>query len=303
MPRTRTIVAALASVSFHSAVMAQDAPATVVFPEAFGPGVTHTFDVSVGVSIEQTSGETALPRQIVAHAISYAITRIESNAGTNYSLDFTTGSLGYINGENQTLLTIPPADGDDPVTKAAKVLSDAVVTFTIDADGDITNIDGNEEFLSVATESGLPAQLFGHFTDEQLSHTLRNILRPADLVGSERPLGSTWNIARSHPVSNAAVFDFTTTWALGTLSENIANLDGTVALSLRRPADQDPGRPAVALNTHEGTQSLAFNRDYGVTELFQSARTMQTTWMLGELEIVQTEESTVIIERAENVTD
>lgn len=268
-----------------------------MFPDGFGAGEILFYNVGVGVSLDQTSGETELPRQIVAHSADVAIIRTETNRGTVYTLDVISAQMGYINGETQVTMTVPPVAGSGEEGAVAQLLADAMISFTIDGDGNVQNIQGNEDFVVTAEESNLAPQLFGMFTDAQLAQTLTSMLRPADLVGSERELGSSWAETNSFPVSNAAVFDFVSTWTLGTMDEESANLSSTVALSLRRPADVDDSRAMVSLNTHEGMQSLVFNREIGVSDQFRSTHAMTTTWTLGELSIMQIEESTVIIER------
>ena len=295
MPMTLARPAAIAALALAAPfALAQN----VAFDDGFEVGKNVTFNVGIGVDITQSAGETQLPRQVVAHSLDYAITRLESDGGAMYSLDITSGTLGYLNGETQTMLTIPapPSEAEDDTTPA-RLLTDAIITFTIDADGQVVNIDGNEAFLESAAAAQLPPQLYGHFADDQLAQTLTNILRPADVVGKTREVGLSSPVASSSPVSNVAVFDFLSTWSLDSADPAMANLSANVNLTLRRPADEDPARPQVALNSHEEQRTLTWNREEGLMQQYRSTRLMTTTWTLGELTIEQTDESTTIITR------
>ena len=252
---------------------APDTDNTIVFRPNFKVGQVSVYEFTATVSSEQAIEDLKMSNKTTTHLIMrLGVLSVDEQTGAA-QIAITYDQLA-LSGDNKFAGISydydsernPKENKDYQVAALLNRLKNSKLTATVNSDGTVTSITGNEGALASMMRNKSLQGRAGEFNENGLKQVLEGFWRIGE-DGSPRHIGDSWTESQDMPMASVGTLTFSTKFDVKSADEHTAQLGVLLDVTLQLEKDQpepDPKQnenPDDAINGKDDPDNLVLNPD------------------------------------------
>jgi len=250
-----------------------DTDNTIVFRPNFKVGQVSVYEFTATVNSEQAIEDLKMSNKTTTHLIMrLGVLSVDEQTGTA-QIAITYDHLA-LSGDNKFAGISydydsernPKENKDYQVAALLNRLKNSKLTATVNSDGTVTSITGNEGALASMMRNKSLQGRAGEFNENGLKQVLEGFWRIGE-DGSPRHIGDSWTESQDMPMASVGTLTFSTKFDVKSADEHTAQLGVLLDVTLQLEKDQPEPEPKEnektddAINGKDDPDNLVLNPD------------------------------------------
>ncbi|MBL8746534.1 MAG: hypothetical protein JNK58_09285 [Phycisphaerae bacterium] len=266
-------------------------------------GDEFAYSLGMAVDVSQQMGE-GQPEQVtplrVSARLRMKVLEVTPAGAAKLEGTFEEAMVQAPIGDQQVGFEWPAAalpDNAPAVARLGETLEKAILSIDVDDAGRATVTSGLEKFVQAASKLDYPDDRFmGFFTNEKLSNAITPIFELDGAWKAPRVVGRGWQSTDLIPMPPAGAIEITTDYVVNEADSDTITCYGQYSLTLKRPENPADDVATVNLGSESaGGCRIVYDRHRMLLQLRKSSVTINTDWVLGNVNIKQKQVSVMNI--------
>lgn len=271
-------------------------------------GDTMTYEMISTLRVTQTQNSATSTQNTNHNAtLAFTVDSVNDDGSAEVSMTFDAIAISIEAGDASEAFSWSYNGGDRPdasmgegINASGFALAGAEIAFMVDADGQVTNLTGLDEFLgTIEGESAQNVAYVGNFTPERLAAAIEPIFDADGGADEPREKGDKWTETERVDLGTVGAIVLERTYSYLHSANGMASILGTLRVKHEKPDNPPADAPSVELSGTQGAHAIQWDTRAGRLQQYGRNETMKTTWTMGDVTIEQMQRSVMSLERAE----